>query len=182
MRTTAELREGFLSYFESKGHVRLPSGSLVPATFDPSVLLTTADGRHGYLIGEGASREGDRPFLDRFELTTGKTERLFRSEAPYYEEPVSLLDLFPTFAAAAGESVHVSDGREASADLAAVAEGRVSRTHVLSQFAQREFGLYLAVERDWKYIYSAADAKEWLFHTSADPHETHISTTVAMPR
>jgi alanyl-tRNA synthetase len=42
VRTTAELREGFLSYFESKGHVRLPSGSLVPATFDPSVLLTTA--------------------------------------------------------------------------------------------------------------------------------------------
>jgi alanyl-tRNA synthetase len=42
VRTSAELREGFLSFFESKGHVRLPSGSLVPATFDPSVLLTTA--------------------------------------------------------------------------------------------------------------------------------------------
>ena len=42
MRSSAELREGFLSYFESKGHVRLPSGSLVPAMFDPSVLLTTA--------------------------------------------------------------------------------------------------------------------------------------------
>jgi alanyl-tRNA synthetase len=42
MRTSAELREGFLSFFESKGHVRRPSGSLVPATFDPSVLLTTA--------------------------------------------------------------------------------------------------------------------------------------------
>ena len=38
VETTAELREGFLSYFESKGHVRLSSGSLVPATFDPSVL------------------------------------------------------------------------------------------------------------------------------------------------
>jgi len=42
MRTTDELREGFLSFFESKGHQRRPSGSLVPATFDPSVLLTTA--------------------------------------------------------------------------------------------------------------------------------------------
>jgi alanyl-tRNA synthetase len=42
MRTAAELREGFLSYFESKDHLRLPSGSLVPATYDPSVLLTTA--------------------------------------------------------------------------------------------------------------------------------------------
>ena len=42
MRTSAELREGFLSFFESKGHLRLPSAPLVPATFDPSVLLTTA--------------------------------------------------------------------------------------------------------------------------------------------
>jgi alanyl-tRNA synthetase len=42
VRTSAELREGFLSFFESKGHRRLPSASLVPATYDPSVLLTTA--------------------------------------------------------------------------------------------------------------------------------------------
>ena len=37
-----ELREGYLSFFESKGHLRRPSGSLVPPTHDPSVLLTTA--------------------------------------------------------------------------------------------------------------------------------------------
>ncbi|MGA9761948.1 MAG: alanine--tRNA ligase [Gaiellaceae bacterium] len=42
MRTTAELRESYLSYFEGKGHVRRPSSSLVPKAFDPSVLLTTA--------------------------------------------------------------------------------------------------------------------------------------------
>jgi alanyl-tRNA synthetase len=42
MRTSAELREGFLAFFESKGHHRRPSASLVPATYDPSVLLTTA--------------------------------------------------------------------------------------------------------------------------------------------
>lgn len=42
VRTSHELREGFLAFFESKGHARLPSASLVPATFDPSVLLTTA--------------------------------------------------------------------------------------------------------------------------------------------
>jgi alanyl-tRNA synthetase len=42
VRTTAELREGFLAFFQSKGHLRLPSGSLVPATYDPSVLFTTA--------------------------------------------------------------------------------------------------------------------------------------------
>jgi alanyl-tRNA synthetase len=42
VRTTAELRESYLSYFEGKGHLRRPSSSLVPATYDPSVLLTTA--------------------------------------------------------------------------------------------------------------------------------------------
>ncbi len=36
------MRDGFLSFFESKGHLRRPSGSLVPPTYDPSVLLTTA--------------------------------------------------------------------------------------------------------------------------------------------
>jgi alanyl-tRNA synthetase len=37
-----EIRETFLSFFEQRDHRRLPSGSLVPAEYDPSVLLTTA--------------------------------------------------------------------------------------------------------------------------------------------
>ena len=36
-----ELREMFLSYFESKGHLRLPSFSLVPQN-DKSILLINA--------------------------------------------------------------------------------------------------------------------------------------------
>jgi alanyl-tRNA synthetase len=37
---SAEVRERFLKYFESKGHKILPGSSLVPA--DPTVLLTLA--------------------------------------------------------------------------------------------------------------------------------------------
>ena len=37
---SAQIRESFLSYFESKGSRRLPSSSLIPE--DPSLLLTTA--------------------------------------------------------------------------------------------------------------------------------------------
>ncbi|MDT7603575.1 MAG: hypothetical protein QOF61_1572 [Acidobacteriota bacterium] len=44
-----------------------------------------------YLIGTGASKEGDRPFLDRFNLKTLKAERLFRSDAQSYETPITLL-------------------------------------------------------------------------------------------
>ena len=40
--TSDEIRETFLSFFEGHGHKRLASGSLVPASYDPSVLLTTA--------------------------------------------------------------------------------------------------------------------------------------------
>jgi alanyl-tRNA synthetase len=42
VRTTAELREGFLSFFESKGHKRHPSASLTPPDWDRSTLLTSA--------------------------------------------------------------------------------------------------------------------------------------------
>ncbi len=39
--TGAEIRERFLTFFESKGHTVMPSSSLVPRN-DPTVLLTTA--------------------------------------------------------------------------------------------------------------------------------------------
>ncbi|HYI36536.1 MAG TPA: alanine--tRNA ligase [Thermoleophilaceae bacterium] len=39
---SAEIRERYLGFFEERGHRRMPSASLVPASFDPTVLLTTA--------------------------------------------------------------------------------------------------------------------------------------------
>ena len=53
-----------------------------------SILLEN-DGRL-YLRGQGASAEGNRPFVDTFDLKNKKTIRLWRSEAPYYERAVSL--------------------------------------------------------------------------------------------
>ena len=38
-----------------------------------------------FLSGMGASPQGDRPFLDRYDLASGKTERLFRSAPDAYE-------------------------------------------------------------------------------------------------
>ena len=64
----------------------------VPGPLGTPVLLTTRDGRFAYLTGDGASTDGDRPFLDRIELATGKTTRLWRSQAPYYESVVTVLD------------------------------------------------------------------------------------------
>lgn len=54
------------------------------------VLLV--DNGHIMLTGKGASDEGDRPFIDRRNLATGETERLWQSQAPFYEQPVSALN------------------------------------------------------------------------------------------
>ncbi len=64
-------------------------------TFDArgrAVLRTADGGRTLFLLGGGASAEGDRPFLDAIDLASHKTRRLFRSAAPYYEIPIDLLD------------------------------------------------------------------------------------------
>ena len=45
-----------------------------------------------YLTGAGSSPEGDRPFLDRLNLKTLATERLFRSDAKAYETVIAPLD------------------------------------------------------------------------------------------
>jgi len=42
VRTSNEIREGYLSFFEEKGHLRRPSASLVPRADDRSTLLVTA--------------------------------------------------------------------------------------------------------------------------------------------
>lgn len=54
-------------------------------------VLLLEDG-HILLTGQGASDEGDRPFIDRRHLITGETTRLWQSQAPFYERPLSALN------------------------------------------------------------------------------------------
>ena len=56
------------------------------------VLLTNTGGDIIYLVGKGGSPEGDRPFIDELDVRTKKSQRWWRSEAPYYEMPVAILD------------------------------------------------------------------------------------------
>jgi dipeptidyl aminopeptidase/acylaminoacyl peptidase len=64
---------------------------LDPAS-DRYVPLRSSDSRYLYLRGEGASPQGDRPFVDRFDMTTGKTERLWQSTDPNYEQVLQVVD------------------------------------------------------------------------------------------
>ncbi|WDJ05457.1 S9 family peptidase [Xanthomonas campestris] len=54
--------------------------------------LLQTDGNSLFLLGKGASPEGDRPFVDRFDLQSKRTTRLFHSQAPTYAAPIALLD------------------------------------------------------------------------------------------
>ena len=58
--------------------------------YGKSVLLR--DRNNLFLTGRGASPEGDRPFLRSFDIRNGKTEELWRSQAPYYEYVVQVID------------------------------------------------------------------------------------------
>jgi len=55
------------------------------------VLIQNKKGKL-FLIGEGASPEGNRPFVDVFDIKKQKTKRLFQSKAPNYEAPMKILD------------------------------------------------------------------------------------------
>ena len=51
--------------------------------------LVRVEGDSIYLAGNGSSPDGDRPFLDRLDLKTKKSERLFRSDKDSYERFLS---------------------------------------------------------------------------------------------
>lgn len=57
------------------------------------VLQFGNKGKSLYLQGQGASPEGNRPFIDEFNIKTKEVKRLWRSEAPYYESPSEIIDL-----------------------------------------------------------------------------------------
>jgi dipeptidyl aminopeptidase/acylaminoacyl peptidase len=65
----------------------LPSGH--------SVIRTAGDpaGDTFFLRGEGSTPKGDRPFLDKYDLKTGKAERLYHCPDGVYEEVVRVLNV-----------------------------------------------------------------------------------------
>ena len=57
-----------------------------------SVLVTTHDARGIYFRGQGASPEGDKPFLSVMDAATGASKRLWQSTPPNYEIAEAVLD------------------------------------------------------------------------------------------
>ncbi len=83
--------------------VRIYSGSLEDRYASPGNAVTRPDrqGQERLLLidgdttawsGDGASAEGERPFIDRWNLATGAKQRVFQSAPPGYEAPLAALD------------------------------------------------------------------------------------------
>lgn len=110
-------------------------GQPVYRTLTNGVSVVRRDGGAIFLAGDGGTPDGDRPFLDRLDLTTQKSQRLFRaaktsletfvewadpSKGTFYtrkESPVDPPNLAlrtlgaPAIAAPPGEPAHSSDVR-----------------------------------------------------------------------
>jgi dipeptidyl aminopeptidase/acylaminoacyl peptidase len=71
-------------------HYRDPGEPVLRGLPTGGKVFRVQDG-HVFLIGAGATPEGDRPFLDKLDLSTLKTTRLFRCEKGVYETVVALL-------------------------------------------------------------------------------------------
>ncbi len=133
-----------------------------------TLILFSSD--HGELLGDYRSF-GKRSFHD----AASRIPLLARGPgvAPgcRCDTPVSLLDVTATCLKAAGTAfeTHACDGEDL---LGLAAQPSAERT-VFSQLNRAGHGLYTAVNRRWKYVYSAPDQRELLFDRVRDPGETH---------
>lgn len=125
---------------------------------DRTLVVFTSD--HGELLGDYGSF-GKRSMLDsaaRVPLLVRYPERFPAGQV--VDQVVSTVDVLPTCLEAADLPV---PGDRDGADLAGIAAGTCGRNGVPVQFSHGPDGLYALVTREWKYIHSAPDGREWLF-------------------
>ncbi len=127
---------------------------------EDTLIVLTAD--HGEMLGD-YNCYGKRCFLEPAShipmIICDPSAGRVRVSAP-----VSLCDIFPTLLSYAGIAYKETAGE----DLLAIArEGNIERT-VYGQFSHGETGLYMARDNRYKYIFSSADNRDWLFDMSQE--------------
>lgn len=133
---------------------------------DNTLILFSAD--HGELLGDYGCF-GKRSMHD----ASSRIPMIARYPAWFQAggvcpEPVSLIDLAPTFSEAAAVPPRLEwSGRSLRALV--LGSGRES---IYSQFDTGENAVYMALSRRWKYVYSAPDQREFVFDRERDPSET----------
>ncbi|MFI4910138.1 MAG: sulfatase [Sedimentisphaeraceae bacterium JB056] len=144
-----------LDYLEQTGQI------------DDTLIIFTSD--HGEYLGDNRCF-GKRSMHDqaaRIPLIASLPKVFEKGKICY--EPVSLVDILPTIAAAADmDAPHDCQGK----DLAKVASGNSQREVVFSEFAHDDNSICMAVSKQWKYFYSIPDQKEYFFDRINDPEES----------
>lgn len=135
---------------------------------DNTLIILSSD--HGEMLGDFGCY-GKRSMLN----PSVRVPMIARLPGTFPEDfrcntPTTLLDIYPTFLTLAGDAPNRPNPEGIS--LTEAMEPAHHDRIVFSQFSQNQLGLYMAANRDWKYIYSAADDKEWLFDLKNDPTET----------
>ena len=135
---------------------------------DNTVVLFASD--HGEYLGD-FNCFGKRAMHDpsaRVPLLARFPERFAGGRV--CDAPVSLVDVFPTVADVAG----IDTGGLAldGTDLAETAGNGSERAYVFSQFEEGQRAIYMVVSRQWKYFFSVAEQREFLFDRVSDPCET----------
>lgn len=151
---------------------------------DNTLIIFAAD--HGDFLGD-YNCFGKRSFLD----SAARVPMICRLPGVFdagavCDTPVSLIDIMPTALAVASLNPQsenplpggVPEGRGGFSsvcldgeDLAKIASGSSSRDAVFGHYQGAHAGIYMAVSKEWKYIWSAADNKEMLFDRIKDPEE-----------
>ncbi len=158
------------AYYACISHIDYQIGRILEALGDDinhTLILFSSD--HGELLGDYGCF-GKRCMLDAAARVPMIARLPGRFDAgKRCDEPTTLLDIFPTCTAVAGDPHRPS---EDGVDLAEVASGRHSGRVVTSVFRSKGYGLYMATSRTGKYIYSEPDQKQWFFDLMNDPEET----------
>lgn len=150
------------AYYSAISHVDYHLGRILDSLgpeIDNTLIVFSSD--HGEMLGDYGCY-GKRCMLDasvRVPLII-RYPKVFPENA-IYSHSTTLLDLFPTFLKTAGRDLKKYDVEGIPLQKLLHTEPKDRFVH--SQYSQNSLGLYMSCNRKWKYIYSAADRKEWLF-------------------
>jgi arylsulfatase A-like enzyme len=149
------------AYYSTVSHLDYHIGRVIDALgpeIDNTLIVFSSD--HGEMLGDYGCY-GKRSMLDASARVPmmARLPGVFEPGATA-DQASTLLDLYPTFLEIAGGEV---DPSLEGVSLQRLQDQNPQDRFVHSQFSQNQLGLYMVANKDWKYIYSAADDKEWLY-------------------
>lgn len=149
------------AYYSTVSHLDYHIGRVIDALgpeIDNTLIVFSSD--HGEMLGDYGCY-GKRSMLDASAKVPmfARLPGVFEAGAKA-DQAATLLDLYPTFLEIAGGQ---ENDQIEGVSLQRLQEQDPCDRFVHSQFSQNQLGLYMVANKDWKYIYSAADDKEWLY-------------------